>query len=93
MCIRDRSEFILDQNYPNPFNPSTTIKFSLPEAAEIKITVFNLLGQEIAVLVDELKESGVHSVEFDASHLNSGIYIYRIESNSLIQTRKMTLIK
>ncbi|MFZ1517601.1 MAG: T9SS type A sorting domain-containing protein [Ignavibacteriaceae bacterium] len=87
------SEFILEQNYPNPFNPSTTIKFSLPEAAKIKITVFNLLGQEIAVLVDELKESGVHSVEFDASHLNSGIYIYRIESNSFIQTRKMTLIK
>lgn len=87
------TEFSLEQNFPNPFNPTTTIRFSIPEAVHIKITIFNLLGQEIAVLVDEIRESGSHSVDFNASQLNSGIYIYKIESGSFIQTRKMTLIK
>ena len=86
-------KFELSQNYPNPFNPTTTIKFSLPEAANVKLTLFNILGQEVKTLVNESKESGVHTINFNASELNSGIYIYKLESGSFTQTRKMTLVK
>ncbi len=87
------STFSLHQNYPNPFNPSTTIQFSLPAALNVKIIIFNLLGQEIRTLVNETKEAGIHEIIFDAQNLNSGVYIYKIEAGSYIQTRKMTLIK
>ena len=87
------STFPLHQNYPNPFNPSTTIQFSLPAALNVKIIIFNLLGQEIRTLVNETKEAGIHEIIFDAQNLNSGVYIYKIEAGSYIQTRKMTLIK
>ena len=86
-------KFELSQNYPNPFNPNTTIRFSLPEAGNVKLTLFNILGQEIKTLVNEFKESGVHTINFDASGLNSGMYIYELESGSFVQTRKMTLVK
>ena len=91
--LENLSTFSLDQNYPNPFNPSTTIKFSLPTASNVKITIFNLLGQEIQTLVDETKEAGIHEINFNAQNLNSGVYLYKIEAGSYIQTRKMTLIK
>ena len=87
------NKFELSQNYPNPFNPTTTIKFSLPEAGNVKLTLFNILGQEVKTLVNESKESGVHTINFNASELNSGIYIYKLESGSFTQTRKMTLVK
>ena len=87
------NEFELSQNYPNPFNPSTTIRFNLPEASLVKLTIFNILGQEIRTLVNEFKESGVNTINFDASGLNSGMYIYKIEAGNFIQTRKMTLLK
>ena len=83
----------LSQNFPNPFNPSTLIKFNLPEAGMVKLSVYNILGQEIRTLVDEYKESGAYQYKFDAGDLNSGIYIYKIESGSFVQTRKMTLVK
>ena len=94
-------KFELSQNYPNPFNPSTTIRFSLPEASLnpsqggtlVKLTVYNILGQQVAVLVNDLLESGVHTINFDASNLNSGMYIYKIEAGNFVQTRKMTLVK
>ena len=86
-------KFELSQNYPNPFNPSTTIKFNLPEAGMVKLTLYNILGQEIRWLVNEFKESGTHTINFDASELNSGMYIYKIESGAFTQTRKMTLVK
>ncbi|MCU0342191.1 MAG: T9SS type A sorting domain-containing protein [Ignavibacterium sp.] len=86
-------KFELSQNYPNPFNPTTTIRFSLPEASTVKLTVFNILGQEIKTLVNEFKESGVHTINFDASELNSGIYIYKIEAGTYTQSRKMMLVK
>jgi len=85
--------FDLGQNYPNPFNPTTTITYKLPQASSVKLIIYNLLGQEIEVLVDGYKEIGVHSVEFDASELKSGLYIYKIQASGYIQTRKMTLIK
>ena len=86
-------KFELSQNYPNPFNPITTIRFSLPEAGNVKLTLFNILGQEIKTIVNEYKESGVHTINFDASELNSGMYIYKIEAGTFVQTRKMTLVK
>ena len=73
-------KFELSQNYPNPFNPTTTIRFNLPEAGNVKLTLFNILGQEIKTLVNEFKESGVHTINFDASELNSGMYIYKIRN-------------
>ena len=86
-------DFALLQNYPNPFNPSTKIQFSIPEPGNVKLVVYNILGQEIRMLVNEFKESGTHTVNLDAVGLNSGVYIYKIESNGFTQTRKMTLLK
>ncbi|HEX9252089.1 MAG TPA: T9SS type A sorting domain-containing protein, partial [Ignavibacteriaceae bacterium] len=86
-------KFELSQNYPNPFNPITKIRFNLPEAGNVKLTLFNILGQELKTLVNEFKESGVYTINFDASNLNSGMYIYKLESGSFVQTRKMTLVK
>ena len=86
-------EFILDQNYPNPFNPSTKITFSIPDASHVNLTIFDLLGEQVATLVDESKAAGMYSVQFDASNIPSGIYIYRISAGSFIQTKKMILLK
>jgi hypothetical protein len=86
-------KFELSQNYPNPFNPTTTINFNLPEARNVRLTLYNLLGQEIKTLVNEFKESGVQTIIFNGSELNSGMYIYKIESGSFTQTKKMTLVK
>ncbi len=86
-------EFSLSQNYPNPFNPSTSISFTLPEAVDVKITVFNILGQEVATILNAKKEAGVHTVDFDASELNSGLYIYRMDAGKFSNVRKMLLIK
>jgi hypothetical protein len=86
-------KFELTQNYPNPFNPSTTIRFNLPEAGNVKLIIYNILGQEIQTLVNEFKEAGVHTINFNADNLNSGLYIYKLEAGSFIQTRKMTLVK
>jgi hypothetical protein len=87
------TEFQLDQNYPNPFNPVTTIRFNLPESGNVKLTLFNLLGQELKTIVNDFGESGEHTVNVDGSDLNSGVYLYKIESGSYTKTRKMTLIK
>ena len=86
-------KFELSQNYPNPFNPSTTIKFSLPEAGNVKLTIYNILGQEVRTLVNETKESGVYTINFNADDLDSGVYIYKLQYGSFVQTRKMILIK
>ena len=91
--LGNQTEYTLEQNYPNPFNPSTKITYSIPRASDVKITVFNLLGQEIKTLVNETKEAGIHEINFNAQNLNSGVYLYKIEAGSYIQTRKMTLIK
>jgi hypothetical protein len=86
-------KFELNQNYPNPFNPSTTIKFSLPSAGNVKLSVYNLLGQEVQTLLNGFMEAGVHTVNFNAKNINSGIYLYKIEANGLTSVRKMTLLK
>ena len=87
-------EFSLGQNYPNPFNPSTTINYSLKEAVSVNIDVYNTLGQKVAVLVDnKMQNTGLYSVNFDATDLSSGIYIYRLQAGSYVETRKMLLLK
>ena len=86
-------KYELAQNFPNPFNPNTSIKFTLPETGNVKLTVYNMLGQEIAILVNGVKEAGTHIINFNAEEFNSGVYIYRIESNGFNEVRKMTLIK
>ncbi len=87
------ANFELFQNYPNPFNPTTVISYSLPEASQVTLKVFNMLGQEVATLVNGMKNSGVHTVNFDANGLASGIYLYKIEAGSFVRFKKMLLIK
>ncbi|UCG61827.1 MAG: T9SS type A sorting domain-containing protein, partial [Candidatus Zixiibacteriota bacterium] len=86
-------EFTLSQNYPNPFNPGTQISFALPEAARVRIDVFNILGQRVVRLVDRELEAGYHSVSFDGSRFASGIYLYRIEAGDFVANKKMLLVK
>jgi hypothetical protein len=87
------SDFTLEQNYPNPFNPSTKISFGLPQRASVVLKVFNTLGQEVAELVNEFLEAGTHSYNFDASKLTSGVYIYSLQTDAGVISKKMTLIK
>jgi hypothetical protein len=85
--------FALDQNYPNPFNPSTEIRFSLPVNGKVSLVVYNILGQEIATLLNEVKSAGNYSVRFDATSVPSGTYFYRLESSGRSEARKMLLLK
>jgi murein tripeptide amidase MpaA len=91
------NKYVLEQNYPNPFNPSTTINYSIPSAGKVKLTVYNLLGSEVAVLVDEFKEPGNYSVEFSTENLKnrigSGVYVYSLKSGLFTQTKKMVVLK
>ena len=86
-------DFVIYQNYPNPFNPKTSIIFGLPEASEVKLTLFNALGEEIANLFEAYKNAGFYQVEFDASRLTSGIYFYQIQAGDFIETKKMVLLR
>ena len=83
-------KFELYQNFPNPFNPSTQIEFSLPEGSKVSLNVYNLIGQQIADLVDESLGAGLHKVTFNAENLPSGIYIYELRANNYVKTKKMT---
>lgn len=85
--------FNLDQNYPNPFNPTTIISYSLPEAASVSLKVFDVLGREVQTLVNDVKNAGTYTVEFNANNLPSGVYIYRIETPNYSSVKKMLLIK
>ena len=87
------NSYSLLQNYPNPFNPSTKIEFSLPAKQAVSLKVFNLLGQEIATLVNREMNEGNYNINFDASGLSSGIYLYQLKAGNYVQTKKMTLLK
>ena len=86
-------KFELAQNYPNPFNPATTISYTIPEAQQVQLTVYNVLGKEIATLVNKQQPAGNYKVFFDGSDLPSGIYIYKLQAGNFVQTRKMMLVK
>ena len=85
--------FELHQNYPNPFNPSTIISFSLPKSGITTLKIYDVLGREITTLIDEMKNAGVYTYEFDAGNLSSGIYIYSLQSSDILMTKKMLLVK
>ena len=86
-------DFVLEQNYPNPFNPTTTISWQSPIDSRQIIRVFNLLGMEVATLIDEVKSSGYHEISFNASALPSGVYFYQLQAGTIVQTKKMTLLR
>jgi hypothetical protein len=81
------------QNYPNPFNPSTTIRYGLPHKSQVSLMVYNTLGQEVATLAQGEQETGYHDVRFDASGLSSGVYFYRLQAGTYVETRKLLLIR
>ncbi len=85
--------FGLEQNYPNPFNPTTSISYTIPKSAQTTLKVYDVLGNEVATLVNGENTAGVHSVEFNAAKLSSGIYFYKLQSGNLLQTKKMMLLK
>lgn len=87
------TSFSLAQNFPNPFNPVTTIQFSLPQAGNVTLKIYNLLGEEEKTLADEYRQAGKHSVQFNANNLASGIYFYRLQTGNFVQTKKMILLK
>jgi hypothetical protein len=93
-------QFSLEQNYPNPFNPSTTIRYSIPAYLNLPqggtlviLKVYDLLGREMTTLVNKEQTAGVYEIEFDASELSSGIYVYQLRAGNLIQSKKMVLIR
>ncbi|MGE5810468.1 MAG: T9SS type A sorting domain-containing protein, partial [Ignavibacteria bacterium] len=85
--------FQLEQNYPNPFNPSTTIRFAVPQAGKVTLNVYNVLGEKIRDLISGFYETGIHSVNFDGKDLNSGVYIYKLQSENFVKVKKMLLMK
>jgi hypothetical protein len=87
------TQFALEQNYPNPFNPTTMIRYELPVASTVSLKVYDVLGREVATLVNERQEAGAYSVAFNANALSSGIYFYRLQAGNFISTKKMMLVK
>lgn len=85
--------YYLSQNYPNPFNPFTVIRFFIPMASQVRISIYNILGEEIMKLVDEQKPAGTYEVEFNGKGLTSGVYFYKLSSGSFVNTKKMLLLK
>jgi len=87
------AEYSLSQNYPNPFNPSTIISFTLPQQSNIKLLVYNSIGEQVAMLINSNMSSGIHKVNFNAANLSSGLYFYKISAGSFVDVKKMLLIK
>ena len=86
-------EYSLDQNYPNPFNPTTVVSSQLPVTSDVRLVVYDVLGREMAILVNERRAAGTYKDSFDASGLASGIYLYRLTAGSFVRTRKMILVR
>ncbi len=86
-------EYSLEQNYPNPFNPSTTIKYSIAEEGFVKLAVYNMLGEEVSMIVNRIQKAGRYEVNFNASQVSSGVYIYRIETTNFTSSKKLMLMK
>jgi hypothetical protein len=93
VCNVFPSEYSLSPNFPNPFNPSTTINYQLPKQSQVTLKIFDVLGREVTTLINKVEEAGYKSVNFDASKLPSGVYFYRIQAGSFVQTNKMLLMR
>jgi hypothetical protein len=87
------TEFILEQNYPNPFNPKTVVSCQWPVVSRVRLAVYDLLGREVAVLIDEQKAPGRYQVEFDGAKLSSGVYIYRLTAGNYVESKRMMLLR
>jgi hypothetical protein len=87
------TSFALRQNYPNPFNPSTNIRYDLPKEAFVRLSVYNLMGQEVAALVNEQQQAGVYELRFNALNLPSGTYFYRLQAGDYVEVKKMTFVR
>ena len=85
--------FTLHQNYPNPFNPSTNIRFDIPKTSQVKLVIYNMLGKEIATLVDKELRPGSYEVDWDGSNYSSGVYFYKLKTLDFEKTMKMLLVK
>ena len=83
----------LYQSYPNPFNPSTTVTYDVPKEGLVSLKVYDALGREVATLVNEVKPEGKHSYRFNAAHLPSGVYYYRLQAGSFVETKKFILLR
>ena len=86
-------QFGLSQNYPNPFNPSTTIRYSLPHSSFVRLAVYNTLGQQVALLVNEQQGAGYHEAVFRGDGLSNGVYFYRLDTGSFTSVKKLLLLK
>jgi hypothetical protein len=84
---------MLSQNYPNPFNPTTRIAYAIPKTSHVSLKVFDVLGREVATLVDAVQDAGFKSVEFNAADLASGVYFYRLISQGFVETKKLLLVQ
>ena len=87
------ANYNLEQNFPNPFNPSTTIRFSLPESGNVRLEIFNILGEKVQTLLNGFGNAGIYKIEFNAGNLPSGIYFYQLQAGSFVETKKMVLLK
>ena len=87
------AQYVLYQNFPNPFNPATSIRFGLPKATHVKLEVYNIQGQRMAIALDDFLDSGYHVINFEAINFASGIYLYKIETGEFVEVKKMLLIK
>ena len=87
------TQFSLEQNYPNPFNPTTTIKFSIPNEGLVTLKIYNVIGEEVATLVKDIKKAGNYELIFGANNLSSGVYLYKLSAGSFVETKKMLLLK
>ncbi len=87
------TQFVLDQNYPNPFNPATWIRYALPQPVSVRLTIYDVLGREVTVLVDRQQTPGTYEVTFEADGLPSGVYFYRLETGPFSEIRQMLLVK
>ena len=87
------NEYAIGQNFPNPFNPQTVISYQLPENGHVTLKIYDVLGKEVATLVNEYKEAGYHDVEFSATNLSSGVYFYKLQAGNFVSTKKMLLAR
>ena len=87
------SHYELEQNYPNPFNPTTTLKYAIPKESRVQLDVFNLLGEVVATLEDQVRQPGYYEATFDGRNVASGVYLYRIRAGDFVMTKKLVLLK